>query len=49
MMKRSLNKIIEKANGNALMKEFVILKTTTKMIKLMLMITMITGWNMINF
>jgi hypothetical protein len=47
MAKRSLNKIVEKANGNASMKEFVILKTTKQMIELMLM-TMITGWNTIN-
>ena len=48
MTKRSLNRIVEKANGNALMKEFIILKATKQMIELVLMMTMITGWNMIN-
>ena len=48
MMKRSLNKIIEKANGNASMKEFIILKTAKHMIELMIMKTMIAGLNMIN-
>ena len=43
MTKRSLNKIVEKANGNASMKEFVILKTTKHMINLMIMKTMIAG------
>ena len=48
MKKRSLNKIIEKANGNTSMKEVIILKTTKHMIKLMIMKTMIAGQNMIN-
>ncbi len=39
MTKRSLNKILEKANGNSSMKEFVILKTTKHMIKSMIMKT----------
>ena len=45
MTKRSLNKIVEKANDNASMKEFVILKTTKHMIKSMIMKTMIAGRN----
>jgi hypothetical protein len=48
MTKRSLNKIVEKENGNTMMKEFIILKTTEHMIKLMIMKTMIAGCNRIN-
>jgi hypothetical protein len=48
MTKRSLNKIVEKANGNAMMKEFAILKTTKEIIELMPMKTMIARQNMIN-
>jgi uncharacterized membrane protein len=48
MTKRSLNKIVEKANDNTSMKEFVILKTTKQMIELMIMKTMSVGWNTIN-
>ena len=48
MTKRSLNKIVEKANGNASMKEFLILKTTKHMTKLMIMKTMIAGQKTIN-
>ncbi len=43
MTKRSLNKIVEKANDNTSMKEFIILKTTKHMRKLMIMKTMIAG------
>ena len=48
MMKRPLNKIAEKTNDNVSMKEFLILKTTKQMIELMIMKSMIAGWNMIN-
>ena len=47
MKKRSLKKIVEKANGNASMNKFVILKATKQMIEL-IMKTMITGPNTIN-
>ena len=48
MTKKSLNKIIEKANGNASMKEFVILKTRKQMIELVIMKTILTEQNAIN-
>ena len=48
MTKRSLNTIVEKANGNASMKEFIILKTIIQMIELMIIKTMIAGHNMTN-
>jgi hypothetical protein len=44
----SLNKIVEKVNGNMSMKEFIILKTTKQMIDLMITKTMIAGRNTIN-